>query len=42
LASAEVTALGCPQMQDDRFMVGDLVAGYLSGLPPARAEELAG
>jgi tetratricopeptide (TPR) repeat protein len=41
LAHAEVIALVCPEMRDDRFMVGDLVAGYLSGLPPARAEELA-
>jgi tetratricopeptide (TPR) repeat protein len=28
-------------MRDDRFMVGDLAAGYLSGLPTARAQELA-
>jgi tetratricopeptide (TPR) repeat protein len=28
-------------MRDDRFMVGDLAAGYLSGLPPALASELA-
>jgi hypothetical protein len=33
-------ALVCPEMRDDRFMVGDLAAGYLSGLPPARAKEL--
>src|SRR5215831_16359531 len=28
-------------MRDDRFMVGGLGASYLSGLPPARAQELA-
>jgi tetratricopeptide (TPR) repeat protein len=41
LAHADVIALICPEMRDDRFMVGDLAASYLSGLPPARAEELA-
>jgi tetratricopeptide (TPR) repeat protein len=34
-------ALVCSEMRDDRFMVGALGAGYLSGLPSARAKELA-
>jgi len=34
-------AVVCPEMRQDRFMVGDLVDGYLAGLAPAQVEELA-
>jgi len=41
LCTGPVMALVCSEMRDDRFMVGALGAGYLSGLPSARAKELA-
>jgi hypothetical protein len=31
----------CPELREDRFMVGDLAPGYMGGLPPAQAEQLA-
>jgi hypothetical protein len=36
-----MVAVGCPEMGKDQSMVGDTTAGYLDGLPPEQAVELA-